>query len=97
MRMGECKRVKTMAEQNRKVGMLIKLELTRRGWSQIDLAERTSLSQSAISRCTQGRGLDPERMRVIAEAFGWEPHELLRQSYDIELVTPEENDAGNVA
>ncbi len=48
-------------------GMLIRLERTRRGWRQIDLAEKAGVTQSEVSALERGLYIIPSaRHRILA-------------------------------
>ena len=50
-------------------GMLVRLERTRRGWRQVDLAQVADVTQAEVSALERGRYVIPGVRRVILQAL----------------------------
>jgi transcriptional regulator with XRE-family HTH domain len=77
------------------IGEAIKYERERRGWSQRELADRSSLGQSYISKLESNLHPRPswESLRRIAGAFEIRLEELLRMGGVLELPGPADDPA----
>lgn len=59
----------------------LRSEIEKRGWSQIDLSRKTSISSTQIARILSGeRGMGIETLVAIAQALGYSPITLIRKA-----------------
>ena len=56
-------------------GMLVRLERTRRGWRQTDLANAAGVTQAEVSALERGRYVIPSVHRRICRALGLDVQE----------------------
>lgn len=77
--------------ENMTVGELVKKALKKRGFSQIELSQRSSISTSQISRIINGeRGASLETLLTLADALGIKRSEMLRVAAGLPEVVPED-------
>lgn len=77
--------------ENMTVGELVKKALKKRGFSQIELSQRSSISTSQISRIINGeRGASLDTLLTLADALGIKRSEMLRVAAGLPEVTTED-------
>jgi transcriptional regulator with XRE-family HTH domain len=74
-----------MAEVRRSFGLAVRIFRDRRGWSQAQLAQASSIDRGYISKIESG-GVDPglEMQRRLADAFSISLSELIVQAEEEE-------------
>jgi len=73
----------------------LRSELETRGWSQVDLSRKTSISSTQIARILSGeRGMGIETLVAISQALNYSPITLIRKAG---LLPPDSGDQASFA